>query len=92
MLIDALQYISPSRAVFEQLRAGRLSAVHVTVGYHEDFLGVVQNLQVWNRWFEDCSDVIARAVTCEENQYDQNSLKIFVHNCMLVLVLVLGLE
>ena len=66
MFIDALQYIAPSRAVFEQMRAGRLSAVHVTVGYHEDFLGVVQNLQVWNRWFEDCSDVIARAVTCEE--------------------------
>ena len=66
MFIDALQYIAPSRAVFEQMRAGRLSAVHVTVGYHEDFLGVVQNLQVWNRWFEECGDVIARAVTCDE--------------------------
>jgi membrane dipeptidase len=66
MFIDALQYIPPSRAIFEQMRVGRLSAVHITVGYHEDFLGVVANLQNWNRWFEDCGDLIASATTCEE--------------------------
>ena len=66
MFIDALQYIAPSRAVFEQMRAGRLSAVHVTVGYHEDFLGVVENLQVWNRWFEECSDVKIGRASCRE--------------------------
>ena len=66
MFIDALQYIRPSRAIFEQMRAGKLSAVHITVGYHEDFLGVVENLQNWNRWFEGCGDLIARATTCEE--------------------------
>ena len=52
MFIDALQYICPSRAVFQQMNAGKLSAVHITVGYHEDFMGVVENLKGWNRWFE----------------------------------------
>ena len=49
MFIDALQYIRPSRAVFQQMNAGKLSAVHITVGYHEEFMGVVENLKGWNR-------------------------------------------
>ena len=57
MYVDGLQYIYPSRAVFQQMRLGSLSAVHITVGYHEDFLGVVENLQTWNRWFEECGDL-----------------------------------
>ena len=63
MLIDALQYILPSRAVFLQMREANMSAVHVTVGYHENFLSVVENLQSWNYWFEECGDLISRAMT-----------------------------
>ena len=66
MFIDALQYIRPSRAVFQQMNAGKLSAVHITVGYHEDFMGVVENLKGWNRWFESCGDLISRATNCDE--------------------------
>ncbi|MGB0797941.1 MAG: membrane dipeptidase [Planktomarina sp.] len=61
MFIDALQYIAPSEGVFRQMRQGQMSAVHVTVGYHEDFEGVLANLQMWNGWFERCGDLIARA-------------------------------
>ena len=66
MLIDALQYVRPSREIFQQMRLGKMSAVHITVGYHEDFFGVVENLQKWNRWFEDCGDLIVRATTCSD--------------------------
>ena len=66
MLIDALQYIRPSRATFQQMRKGNLSAVHITVGYHEDFYGVVENLKIWNNWFANCEDLIARATTWNE--------------------------
>ena len=63
MYVDGLQYIHPSREIFQQMRVGSLSAVHITVGYHEDFLGVVDNLQTWNRWFEECGDLIAKATS-----------------------------
>ena len=66
MYVDALQYIRPSRTIFQQMRVGQLSAVHITVGYHEDFFGVVENLESWNRWFEEGGDLIARATACED--------------------------
>ena len=66
MLIDALQYIRPGRNVFQQMRAGKLSAVHITVGYHEEFTDVLKNLQSWNKWFENCGDLISRANNCDE--------------------------
>ena len=66
MYVDGLQYIRPSRAVFQQMRAGNLSAVHITVGYHEDFLGLVDNLQSWNQWFEECGDLVSKATTYME--------------------------
>jgi len=66
MLIDALQYIRPSRSIFQQMRAGKLSAVHMTVGYHEEFADVLKNLEIWNKWFEDCGDLISRATNCDE--------------------------
>ena len=48
------------------MRMGNLSAVHITVGYHEDFLGVVDNLQIWNGWFEECADLIAKATSIQD--------------------------
>ncbi len=66
MYMDCLQYVAPSRRVFEQMRQGAVDAVHITVGYHEDFDQVVQNLANWNQWFETCGDLIARA-TCTDD-------------------------
>lgn len=56
--IDALQYCNWSRDVFEQMRAGCVEAVHVTVAYHEDFVGVVDRLKEWDRRFADNGDLI----------------------------------
>lgn len=61
MIIDGPQYCNWSRAIFEQMRAGGVTAVHVTVTYHEDFRGLVQQIADWNRRFIDHGDLICRA-------------------------------
>jgi membrane dipeptidase len=57
-LIDNLQYANFSPAIFEQMRAGGVDAVHVTIAYHETFREMVLNLEQWNRWFETHPDLI----------------------------------
>ncbi|MGJ8544480.1 MAG: membrane dipeptidase [Sulfitobacter sp.] len=57
-VIDNLQYANFSPAIFEQMRAGGVDAVHVTIAYHETFREMVLNLERWNRWFEIHSDLI----------------------------------
>ena len=52
LIIDALQYANWSESIFEQIHAGGVSAVHVTIAYHETFREMVLNLEAWNRWFE----------------------------------------
>ncbi|MEM6306709.1 MAG: membrane dipeptidase [Pseudomonadota bacterium] len=63
MYIDALQYVAPSRAVFEDMRAGAVDMVHITVGYHEDLDGVLRNLSAWYTHIEHNSDLLTRATT-----------------------------
>jgi hypothetical protein len=49
LFIDALQYNNWSEEVFKQINKGGLSAIHVTICYHEDFQEMVQNVIDWNR-------------------------------------------
>jgi membrane dipeptidase len=65
MIIDGTQYCNWSRAIFEEMRAGGVSAVHVTIAYHEDFRQTVQVISDWNRRFIDHADLIAHATTAE---------------------------
>ena len=58
LFIDALQYNNWSEEIFKQINKGGLSAVHVTICYHEDFQEMVQNVIDWNRRFEDYSNLI----------------------------------
>ena len=60
MRIDGLQYAKWSEKVFRQMRSGGLSAVHVTVAYHEGFRETVTNLEDWNRRFEQFPGLICR--------------------------------
>ena len=48
MLIDGLQYCRWSRPVFEQMRAAKMSAIHVTLNYHGGFRDAVRALVDWN--------------------------------------------
>ena len=56
--IDCLQYCNWSPKIFDQMARGGVDAAHVTICYHEDFGETVQNLETWNRQFQDCSDRI----------------------------------
>ena len=60
MRIDGLQYANWSEKIFREMRIGELSAVHVTVAYHEGFRETVENLIAWNRWFEKFPDLIRK--------------------------------
>lgn len=57
-VIDGLQYCLWSRKVFEEMREGGVSAVHVTVAYHENFRDTVDNIVAWNERFRDHGDLI----------------------------------
>ena len=72
-VIDALQYCNWSREIFEDLRAGGVDAVHVTVAYHEDLREVIGNLAAWNRHFEEHSDLICRGLWAEDIRKAQDS-------------------
>ncbi len=56
--IDNLQYANWSEKIFRQMRAGCVDAIHVTIAYHENFRETVQNIEAWNRWFEQFPDLI----------------------------------
>ena len=58
LIIDALQYSNWSEKIFRQMNEGGVSAVHVTICYHEDFQEMVKNIIAWNRKFEQYSELI----------------------------------
>ena len=48
ILIDNLQYANYSPALFDEMAEAGLSAVHVTICYHENFRQTVENMISWN--------------------------------------------
>jgi len=66
VLIDNLQYANWSEKIFRQLRAGGVDAVHVTIAYHESFREMVQELEKWNRWFEQFPALIFKGVSGDD--------------------------
>lgn len=61
LIIDGLQYCNWSEKIFRDMRAGGVSAVHVTICYHENFRETVANIEAWNRHFADFPDLIMAA-------------------------------
>ena len=66
LIVDGCQYANWSEKIFREMRAGGVGAVHVTICYHEDFRETVQNMIVWNRWFERFPDLIVQARTAAD--------------------------
>lgn len=60
--IDGLQYVNWSEKVFRQLREGDVTAIHVTISYHENFRETVLNFEQWNKWFEQYPDLIMKGL------------------------------
>ena len=66
MLIDGLQYCNWSEKIFRELRDSNVSAIHVTISYHEQFRDTVSNFEQWNRWFEKYPSLIMPAYFAED--------------------------
>ena len=66
MIIDNLQYCNWSEKIFREWRASDLTAVHVTISYHEQFRETVANFEKWNSWFEKFSDLIMPAYYADD--------------------------
>jgi len=58
IVIDGLQYSNWNREIFEELRVGGVSAVHVTIVYHEQIRETLMRIAEWNRLFETHGDLI----------------------------------
>ncbi len=66
MIIDGLQYCNWSRAIFEEMRVGGVTCVHVTVSYWETFRETVEKLTDWHRRFERHADLIMPVHTADD--------------------------
>jgi microsomal dipeptidase-like Zn-dependent dipeptidase len=66
VLIDGLQYCNWSEKIFRELAAGGVTAIHVTICYHENFRETIANIGQWNRWFQDYPDLIRPAYTADD--------------------------
>ncbi|MDG1982344.1 MAG: membrane dipeptidase [Alphaproteobacteria bacterium] len=66
MFIDGLQYCNWSEKIFKQWRTSNLTAVHVTISYHEQFRETVSNFEQWNSWFEKYPSLIMPAFYAED--------------------------
>jgi len=58
IVIDGLQYSNWNRAIFQQLKEGGVTMVHVTVVYHEQIRETLLRIGEWNRQFENHHDLI----------------------------------
>ena len=58
VVIDALEYSNWDRSLFEELRAGGLTAVHVTIAYWEDARVTLSAFGRWQRLFREHADII----------------------------------
>ncbi len=58
MIIDGLQYSRWDRSIFEQMRQGQVTTVHVTIAYWETCRETLINIGHWNRLFEQHADLI----------------------------------
>jgi len=84
-VIDGLQYSNWSRTTFEQMRAGGLDAVHVTVAYWEDTRELLGNLGRWNRRFAAHADLVVPVETADDiraaRRSDRTAILFGLQNC-----------
>lgn len=66
MIIDGLQYCNWSEAIFRQMRAAGITAVHATICYHETLRETIGEIERWNRRFERHSDLIFHGRTADD--------------------------
>jgi membrane dipeptidase len=85
VIIDCLQYSNWSEKIFRQMNAGGVSAIHVTICYHENFQETVRNITQWNRRFARFPELIfhGKCAADVERAHDEGRTAIFfgLQNC-----------
>ena len=76
LIIDALQYVNWTRALFEEARSGGVSAIHVTVAYWENTREALQNIDDWEQRFHENSDLIIPVRTAADIHIAQRDNKV----------------
>ena len=66
IVIDGLEICNWSRAVFEDMRKGGLTAVNCTCSVWEGIRGSLDNIARWKRWFRENDDIILQVFTTED--------------------------
>jgi len=61
ILIDALEHSNWDRDLFNELRAGGVTAIHTTLAVWEDARTTLDNIGRWHRRFEQYADLITHA-------------------------------
>ena len=76
LIIDALQYVNWTRALFEEAKAGGVNAIHVTISYWENTEATLANIGDWRQRFRDHSDLIMHIRTGDDIRKAQKDGKV----------------
>ena len=66
VLIDGLVIARFSRAVFEDMRKGGITAANCTCSVWHDFDATMANIAQWKHWFDEHSDLILQVHTADD--------------------------
>lgn len=73
LIIDALQYVNWTRALFKEAKAGGVNAIHVTISYWENTEATLANIGDWRRRFREHSDLIMPVRTAADIKEAESS-------------------
>lgn len=76
IVIDGLIISNWSRALFEQMREGGLTAANCTCSVWEDFEDTMANVATWKRWFAEHDDLLLQVHTTADIERAKNEGKV----------------
>ena len=76
LIIDALQYVNWTRALFEEARDGGVNAIHVTISYWENTRDTLENIGDWRKRFRDFPDLIRPVLRASDIKKAQAEKKV----------------
>ena len=66
VVFDGLIISNWSRAVFEDMQRGGVSAANCTCAVWEGFRGTMENIAQWKRWFDEFDDILVQVHTTDD--------------------------
>ena len=78
IIIDGLQYCYPTAEYFQMLMQSGITAVHVTLVYHENTRETMTCFANWNRYFEQYKDIIMPVMSIDDIHRAKESKKVGV--------------